>query len=244
MGLLIRTIAPSAQSTLIKFNDVDANLIYLDDTITTFSASYVIDSASFDGRFTNFSASYVTDSSSFNTRINSKANLNGGNNFTGDQYITGLVQATTIDATNSVTAPIYQGYQTKIIIGQNTTEPLLQFSSSLYSSLILDIYVVGQTDTTYYGLQTLYVIIDPANPDVIYVSPDNTVTSPAAAGTPGIEGGSVPNTFNDTALIYSANLISATVVELRATNECLKSDQSTPLGPIIIKTIVRAFTTL
>jgi hypothetical protein len=243
MGLLIRTISPSAQSTLIKFNDVDANLIYLDDTITTFSASYIIDSASFDGRFTTFSASYVTDSSSFNTRINSKANLNGGNNFTGDQYVTGIVQATKVDAVEVVTAPIYQGYQTKIIVGQNETQPLLQFSSSLYSSLIVDLYIVGQTELTYYGLLTLYVIIDPSNPDVIYTSFDNTVTSPAAVGTQG-EGGSAPNTFNPTNLIFSANLISATVVELRVTNECLKSDQSTPLGPIIIKTIVRAFTVL
>ena len=89
----------------------------------------------------------------------------------------------------------------------------------------------------------MYVIIDPTAADVIYTSFDNTVTSPAAQGSPD-NPESFPNTFNSTDFVYSANLISTTVVELRVTNNCKKSDHATDLGPVYIKTIVRAFTVL
>jgi hypothetical protein len=167
------------------------------------------------------------DGSTFTvTPGNNKANLDGGNTFTGTQNVTKLV------ASDSVVAPIYQGSTTKIEIVDGSTETVLSFTSSLYSSVILDTYLIAKDNPTYYAIQTVYIIVDPASPDQIYFSVTNPVNSPAAAGNPDTD---TPATFNSSSLVYSGQLFTG--------NTLINVQNNVGLGTVNYKSIVRAFTT-
>lgn len=163
-------------------------------------------------------ATFNAYTSSTDNSIAGKANLNGGNSFTGNQNITKLI------ASDSVVSPIYQGTTSKVQITNGATETVISFAGGLYSSLILDTFLKIQEDLTLYGLQTVYVIIDPSNPETIYFTSITNVSSPPA-----------DNLFSDTNVIYTA--------VYQAGDILIKVQNQTGAGTLDFKSIVRSFTT-
>lgn len=251
--LVITTVPQPAGNTEYKFGEVDTNLLTLDGNFTSFTQSYYVDSASFaykldnlpsgSGGGGNTSSLLVTasanpvnseitftkgDSTTFKiTTGNDKANISGGNNFSGDQRIVGG----SLTADTSLITPILQGRstaKTDINTGAGPT-PILTFSSGSYAALIIDGYIVGRIDPSYYGVQYTTAIINPANPDQIFFTTNTPILSPAASGSPD---SGTPATFNTSSLVFSGGTV-GTNVEIYITN--------TSGVDITYRTIVRAF---
>jgi hypothetical protein len=190
------------------------------------TASYALNSVAINtGSFVTTS-SFNAYTSSTNNTLAGKANLNGGNTFTGTQNVTKVV------ASDSIVSPIYQGSTAKVQILNGETKEIFRYTTGLYSSLILDAFLKIDEDPTQYAIQTVYIIVNPANEGEIYITSITAVSSPAASGTP-------PNyenaTFTPTTIIYSA--------ELSAGYTIINLQNQTGLGTINYKSIVRSFTT-
>jgi hypothetical protein len=242
----VRKIPQSNVNAQIKFDDIDNQVLYLDDTITTLSAS-------FDSRISNITSSGGSGSADTGSLLTTasavpftsnitftkgdgttftittaadKANLSGGNNFTGDQRIIGA----SLTADTSIITPILRGLstaKTDIDSGAGPV-PILVFASGAYASLIVDGYIVGRTDTSYYAIQTTYVVINPANPDQLFFTTTTPILSPTASGNPP----DVPPTFNTSSIVFSGG-VNGTNVEIYIDN--------TSGVDITYKTIARAF---
>jgi hypothetical protein len=155
-----------------------------------------------------------------------KANLNGGNTFTGTQNVTKVV------ASDSIVSPIYQGSTAKVQIGNGEVKEIFRYTTGLYSSLILDAFLKIDEDPTQYAIQTVYIVVNPVNESEIFFTSITAVSSPSASGTPPDYENA---TFTPTTIIYSA--------ELLAGNTIIRVDNQTGLGTINYKSIVRSFTT-
>jgi hypothetical protein len=231
-SLLVTASIDPVNSNIIKFTKGNGSTFSLtvntgSGTTTTVNTGSLLVTASIDPVNTSNIKFTKGDGSTFTvTPGNDKANLNGGNTFTGTQNVTKLV------ASDSIVAPIYQGSTAKIEIVDGATETVLSFTSSLYSSVILDTYLIAKDYPTYYAIQTVYIIVDPASPDQIYFSVTNPVNSPAAAGNPDAN---TPATFNSTSLVYSGQLFTG--------NTLINVQNNVGLGTVNYKSIVRAFTT-
>lgn len=193
--------------------------------------------------FNAFTGSVVT-TSSFNTytgsvtsALNGKANLNGGNSFTGDQTLT----SGKFTINDKIVTPVLQGKanaKTDVPAGGATT-PIFIYPSGAYSALVIDGYVTGRDQPEYYCLEQTRVIINLANQDDIKIKTDRYLESDIASGS-YIDSGRVyvPGTFNSSSLVFSSNY-DGTNVYIQLTNNCVDNSNN-PLY-ITYRTIVRAF---
>ena len=166
-----------------------------------------------------------------------KANLSGGNTFTGDQAFTGNITVL------SISTPIVKGKSLdKTNITKNTTQPIFTFTSGSYSALIIDGYVVSD-NPEYYAVQTVFAI--PNSGDVAAVIPyifsvDSLKTSFSASAEfneSGIE--TAPETFNTASLLLSSDYDGSNNVRILLEN--LAKDKQNNELDIVYRTIVRAF---
>lgn len=194
MALIINSTSPSQLGTLSKFNEVDNNLVYLDDTSTDLSNT----KANLSG-----SNTFTGD----NTFV-------GSTNFIGNQDTSGSISA------DKIISPIYQGGAGepygKVSILQGARVTVFEVPPSLYASLILDAYVVAKTSASYYAVQNIYLTWEPNNLENINLSVIIPISSPSASGDPAATP-AVPPTFGRDSLIYSTQ-ISAGNIQLQVQN--------------------------
>jgi hypothetical protein len=169
-----------------------------------------------------------------NTLSETKANISGGNYFIGNQNIAGTI------ITDKIISSIYQGNPKepygKITIPYNTTANILEISSSLYSSIILDTYVVSRMSSSYYAIQNIHITYNgndleqPVNISIVI-----PVSSPSASGDP-TSTPPVPPTFGKDSLIYSSSRVGTSIF--------VQVQNLTNVEDVIYTSIVRAFATL
>jgi hypothetical protein len=194
MALIINSTSPSQLGTLSKFNEVDNNLVYLDDTSTDLSNT----KANLSG-----SNTFTGD----NTFV-------GSTNFIGNQDTSGSISA------DKVISPIYQGGAGepygKVSIPQGARVTVFEVPASLYASLILDAFVISKISASYYSVQNIYLTWEPNNLENINLSVIMPISSPSASGNPAITP-AVPPTFGRDSLIYSTQ-ISVNNIQLQVQN--------------------------
>jgi hypothetical protein len=163
-----------------------------------------------------------------------KANISGGNYFIGDQNIAGTI------TTDKIISSIYQGNPKepygKITIPYNTTATIFEISSSLYSSIVLDTYVVSRMSSSYYAIQNVHITYNGNDLEQpVSISIVIPVSSPSASGDPTATP-PVPPTFGKDSLIYSSSRVGTSIF--------VQVQNLTNVEDVIYTSIVRAFATL
>jgi hypothetical protein len=241
-GSLLRTASlDPANSNTIKFTKGDGSTFSL--TVNTGSASSTVNTgsllvtASIDPIGTSNIKFTKGNGTTFTvTTGGDKANLSGGNTFTGDQTVTGDVTVL------SISTPIVSGKSLdKTNIGIGATLPIFTFQSGSYSSLIIDGYVIA-SNPEYYAIQTVFAI--PNSGDIAatipYIFSVDTLKTSFSASAEYDERGILTkaDTFGTGSLIFSSDYNGSNA---RILLQNLSEDKNNSPFDIVYRTIVRAF---
>jgi hypothetical protein len=170
-----------------------------------------------------------------------KANLTGGNTFSGDQIIDGSGK---LIAYSAVTTPVIIGKTgDKTDIPYGSILPIYTFASGAYSALIMDSYIIA-SDPEYYTIQSIFAI--PNSGDQAAVTPyifsiDSLKTSFSASAVYNESGVlTVDATFNTGSVVLSSDYNGS---DARILVENLCQDKNNNSLNITYRTIIRAFPT-
>jgi hypothetical protein len=241
-SLLVTASIDPVDSNTIKFTKGDGSTFSLtvntgSGTTTTVDTGSLLVTASIDP--INSSDIKFTKGNGTTFKIttgNDKANLSGGNTFTGDQTVTGDVTVL------SISTPIVSGKSLdKTNIGIGATLPIFTFQSGSYSSLIIDGYVIA-SNPEYYAIQTVFAI--PNSGDIAatipYIFSVDTLKTSFSASAEYDERGILTkaDTFGTGSLIFSSDYNGSNA---RILLENLSEDKNNSPFSIVYRTIVRAF---
>jgi hypothetical protein len=186
-------------------------------------------------------SSFNAYTSSVTSALNGKANLAGGNTFSGDQIVDGSGK---LIAYSAVTTPVIIGKTgDKTDIPYGSILPIYTFASGSYSALIMDSYIIA-SDPEYYTIQSVFAI--PNSGDQAAISPyifsiDSLKTSFSASAVYNERGElTVDATFNTGSVVLSSDYNGSNA---RILVENLCQDKQNNNLNITYRTIIRAFPT-